>query len=98
MKKIPFTTTPVGHDIAVNADNEEIETHIPCRVHVIKNRDAEGFINLNLLSSPSLQILKNKKEPKRNAHIMIRNEIIRLPILKPIDILEEKNVYKITVK
>jgi len=29
---------------------------------------------------------------------MLRNEIIRLPILKPIDILEEKNVYKITVK
>ena len=66
------------------------ETHIPCKVHVIKNRVAEGFINLNLLSSPSLQILKNKKEPKRNAQIMIRNEIIRLPILKPIDILEEK--------
>ena len=82
MKKIPLTTTPVRLDIAVNADNEQTETHIPCKVHVIKNRVAEVFINLNLLSSPSLQILKNKKEPKRNAHVIISNEIIRLPILK----------------
>ena len=92
MNNIPLTTTPVGLDIAVNADNEQTETHIACKVHVIKNRVAEGFMNLNLLSSPSLQILKNKKEPKRNAHTMIRNEIIKLPILKPLDIWEEKNV------
>jgi len=61
IKNIPFTTNPVGLDIAVNIDIEQSETHIPCKVHVIKNRVAEGFINLNLLSSPSLQILKNKK-------------------------------------
>ena len=98
IKNIPFTTTPVGLDIAVNADNEQRDTHIPCKVHVIKNRVTESFINLNLLSSPAMRILKNKKKPNRNAQIMIRNEIIRLPILKPIDILEEKNVNKITVK
>ena len=67
MKNIPFKTIPVRLDIAVNAYNEQTDTHIPCKVHVIKNRVAEGFINLNLLSSPSLEILKNKNI---NAHIM----------------------------
>ena len=61
MKKNPLTTIPEGLDMAVNADNEQSETHIPCKVQVIKNRVAEGLINLNLLSSPALQILKNKK-------------------------------------
>ena len=72
MKKNSFTTTPFELDIAVNADNEQTETHIPCKVHVIKNRVAEVFINLNLLSSPCLRILKNKKIPNRNAQIIIK--------------------------
>ena len=83
IKNNSFTTTPFELDIAVNADNEQTETHMPCKFHVIKNRVADVFINLNLLSPPSLRILKNKKIPNRNAHIIIRNEIIRLPILKP---------------
>jgi hypothetical protein len=33
---------------------EHKETHIPCKVHVMKNLVGEGLIDLNLLSSPLL--------------------------------------------
>tara|TARA_B110000238_G_scaffold173439_1_gene192501 strand:+ start:581 stop:730 length:150 start_codon:yes stop_codon:yes gene_type:complete len=49
----------------------------------MKNLERDGLILLNLLSSPSFRILKNKKIPNLVAHIKIKNDNIRLPKLKP---------------
>jgi hypothetical protein len=58
--------------MAVKAHIEHIETHIPCKVHVMKNLVGEGLMCLNLLSSPALCILVNKKVPNRIVHIRIQ--------------------------
>tara|TARA_B110000881_G_scaffold181085_1_gene167347 strand:- start:1087 stop:1236 length:150 start_codon:yes stop_codon:yes gene_type:complete len=49
----------------------------------MKNLDGDGLMLLNLLSSPSFWILKNKKTPNLIAHIKIKEDNIRLPKLKP---------------
>jgi hypothetical protein len=74
---------PISLEIPVNAQSEQIETHVAWRVQVIKNLDIDGLILLNLLSSPSFWILKNKKTPNLIAHMKIKNDKIRLPKLKP---------------
>tara|TARA_B100000767_G_scaffold113683_1_gene108438 strand:+ start:2000 stop:2230 length:231 start_codon:yes stop_codon:yes gene_type:complete len=74
---------PVSLEIPVNAQSEQIETHVAWRVQVIKNLDGDGLMLLNLLSSPSFWILKNKKIPNLIAHKNIKNDNIRFPKLKP---------------
>ena len=64
--------TPLLLAMAVKAHIEHIETHIPCKVHVMKNLVGEGLMCLNLLSSPALCILVNKKLPKRIVHIRMQ--------------------------
>jgi hypothetical protein len=49
----------------------------------MKNLDGDGLMLLNLLSSPSFWILKNKKIPNLIAHIKIKEDNIRFPKLKP---------------
>ena len=71
--------------MAVIAHAEQIETHIPCKVQVIKNLVGEGLISLNLLSSPAFFILKNKKLPNLIAHTIINKDKINLAILNSDD-------------
>ena len=81
--KRELISTPFELEMAVSAHAEHIETHIPCRVQVIKNLVAEVLISLNLLSSPAFLILKNKKLPSRIAQIIIAPAIKTFPILTP---------------
>jgi hypothetical protein len=74
---------PLSLEIPVNTQSEQMETHVAWRVQVIKNFAGDGLILRNLLSSPSFRILKNKNIPNRIAHIKIKNDMIRLPKLKP---------------
>ena len=74
---------PLSLEIPVNAQSEQIETHVAWRVQVMKNLEGDDLILLNLLSSPSFWILKNKKTPNLIAHIKINIDKIRLPELKP---------------
>ena len=89
----------MSDEIAVKAHIEHKETQSPCRVHVIKNWVAEGFMVLNLLSSPSLCTLINKKLPSLSAHRLIRNTSAIFAPFKFEKLLDEKyNENHITVK
>ena len=54
MYVIKFIVTPDGLAIAVQAQMEQRDTHMPESVHVKKNWEAEVLMVLNLLSSPAL--------------------------------------------
>ena len=82
---ISFNIIPSVVEIAVIAHAEHKETHVPCKVQVIKNLVGEGLISLNLLSSPSFLILKNKKLPNLIAHTIINKDKIKLAILNSDD-------------
>ena len=73
---------PLSLEIPVNAQSEQIDTQVAWRVQVMKNLDGDGLMLLNLLSSPSFWILKNKKTPNLIAHIKIKEDNIRFPKLK----------------
>ena len=76
-----FITSSLPVLIAVSAHIEHKETHIPCNVQVIKNWVRFGLIDLNLLSSPSLDILRNRNELNLIAQIIINIAIIKFAIL-----------------
>ena len=55
---------------ATIAANKVKNTHIPCRVHVIRKLRKEVLIVTNLVSSPARITLRNKNELKRNAQVI----------------------------
>ena len=77
--------TPFLLAMAVKAHIEHIETHMPCKVHAMKNLVGLGLILLNLLSSPAFSILVNKKLPRRIAHIRMHAANTMLAIFTFID-------------
>ena len=83
VKKVIFSSIIFSDATAVIAHAEHIVTHIPDVVHATKNFDHDFLYSLNLLSSPSFFILKNKNVPNLPDHIIIAKEITISPIPDP---------------
>ena len=62
-------------EIAVTPATDVRNTHSPCNVQTRKNMGNDFFHSLNLLSSVSFSIRKNKKLPSLNAQIKIKTAI-----------------------
>ena len=84
--------------MATRAHIEQSVTHKPDTVNAMKNCEADGLIDLNLLSSPALCILMNKKSPNLIVHTEINKAKIRLPKFSEMDWNEDRKANQTTLK
>ena len=78
--------------IPVNAQIEQIVTHIPDVLNAIKNHEKDFFISLNLLSFPAFLILRNKNVPSLNDQIIMKVDNTRLPKLIDSTVFDLKKI------